>query len=87
MSDKFGTYSTGLSSPAVGAFSISPNDAQDLLQVTRAIYVGVSGDISVVMKSGEAVSFIGVGAGAVLPLRVARVNATGTSASNIVGLV
>lgn len=87
MVDKFERYSSGLTSPANNAFAIIPDDANYLSEITRAIYVGTGGDVSVIMKSGETVSFVALNSGAILPIRAARVNATGTSASNIVGLV
>ena len=87
MTDNFSSYSSGLDAPASGAVAVTPDDATDLGEVTRALYVGVAGDIAVVMKSGQEVSFTGVAAGTILPLRIARVKATGTTAGNIVGLV
>ncbi len=87
MLDKYDNYNSGLTSPANNAFAITPDDANDLSEITRALYVGVAGNIAVVMKSGETVNFIGVSSGAILPIRVARLNETGTTASNIVGLV
>lgn len=87
MIDKFKFYATGISTPIVGAFSISPDDSLDLAQVTRALYIGVTGDLSVVMKSGEAVTLVNVQAGTMLPFRLQRINQTGTSAQDLVGLV
>jgi hypothetical protein len=40
----------------------------------------------VLMASGQTVTFVGVAAGSVLPIRVARVNSTNTTATNIVAL-
>ena len=87
MTDNFSSYSNSLDAPASGAFAITPDDAADITEVTRALYVGGAGDIAVKMKSGQSVSLVGVTAGAVLPMRVVRVLATGTTASDIVGLV
>lgn len=87
MADQFKSHATGLSAPIVGAFSITPDDGVDLADVTRALYVGVSGDVSVVMKSGDTVTLVNVQAGTMLPVRAQRVNATGTSAQNLVGMV
>lgn len=87
MDDQFKSNTVGLSAPIIGAFSVSPNDSQDLAQMTRALYVGVTGDLSVVMKSGEAVTLVNVQAGTMLPFRLQRINQTGTSAQDLVGLV
>jgi hypothetical protein len=71
--------------------AITPNDGTDLpLGVCRAIYVGVGGDISIDDLSGEAagesVVFVGALAGSVIPVQTARVNATGTTATDLVAL-
>ncbi len=87
MTDRYKNTSTGLSSPALDAFAITPNDATDILEVTRALYVGGSGDITLVTKGGTQVTFVGISAGAFLPIRASRVLATGTSSTNIVGLI
>ena len=86
MADRYRDYVRGLTAPAVGAFMVTPSDSTDLPQVTRAIYCGGTGDISVVMRSGETVTFSAVQAGTVLPIEAVRVRATGTTASNLVGL-
>lgn len=74
------------SDPAINAFSITPSDSVDLLAGTRAIYIGGSGDVQVTMLGGTTVTFPGVLAGTVLPLRVTRVWVTNTTATNMVGL-
>ncbi|MFK7793143.1 MAG: hypothetical protein AB8B88_10795 [Devosiaceae bacterium] len=86
MSDPFSRHMSGLESPASDGFAITPTDGVDLATVTRAIYVGGAGDVTVMMKSGASVTLVGVPEGAVLPLRVVQVPATGTTATNLVGL-
>ncbi len=86
MLDKFHTLAAGLTTPASNAFAIAPSNATDLPAITRALYIGVSGDIAAIMQSGEAITFTNVAAGTVLPLRLLRVAATGTTAQNLVGL-
>jgi hypothetical protein len=73
--------------PAYNAFSITASDSTNLPATTRAIYIGVSGNMSVVMADGGVVQFSNIPAGAMLPLRVIRVNATGTSAAGLIGLI
>ena len=76
----------GLESPAREAVEITPNDAADLANTTRSIYIGVSGDVAVHMAGKTSpVVFKSVPAG-VLPVRVDRVLATGTSASDLIAL-
>jgi len=73
-------------SPAIHAFTITPNDSEDLAYVTRSIYVGVGGTIVLITAGGETVTLVNVQSGSVLPLRVSRVKATSTSATNMIGL-
>ena len=63
-----------------------PNDAADLPEVTRAIYVGTGGDLTVRMLTGETLTFTGIAPASLLPVRAARILATGTTAGNLVGL-
>jgi hypothetical protein len=86
MADKFSNHSVGLTAPATNAFAITTSNSDDLAHVTRALYVGVTGNIAVVMKNGDSVIFTNVPAGTVLPIRAARVSATGTTAQDMVGL-
>lgn len=53
--------------------------------VCQAIYVGVSGNISLFMEDGTSISLLSVPIG-LLPVRALRVNATGTTATNMVAL-
>ena len=64
---------------------MTPNDSTDLTAATRGLYVGVSGDVVVIMADDSAaVTITGLAAGVVHPLRVKRVKSTGTTASSIV---
>ena len=54
--------------------------------MTRALYVGGAGDLAVRMADGTRARLRRVPAGTLLPVRVARVLATGTSATRVVGL-
>jgi hypothetical protein len=87
MPDRFQYSTPSLSGPATHAFAVTPNDSTDLSETTRALYVGAAGSVAAVMASGASVSFGSVASGTVLPVRVARVLATGTTASAILGLV
>jgi len=73
--------------PADDAFAITPSDTVNFAVPTRAIYSGAGGNITVVTPSGSAVLFVGVPAGVILPIRATRVNATGTAATSLVGLL
>lgn len=85
--NKYEHQGTELDSPASSAVVITPHDSTDLVKPSRGIYVGVGGDISVEMAgTGTAIVFVGVAAGTVLPFRVTRVNATATTATNLVSV-
>lgn len=86
MADEFANYTSGLSSPAAHAFSVAGSDTVDLARSTRAIYVGVAGDVKVTTISGETVTFANAPTGMVLPVRAIRVFATGTTATALIGL-
>lgn len=86
MPDTFETHAPSLTAPASTAFAVTPADGSDLADVTRAIFVGGSGTLSVIMLSGQQVTFQGLVAGTMLPIRVRRIRATGTTATAILGL-
>jgi hypothetical protein len=71
--------------PAKIAIAITPTDGVRV--ACRAIYVGTTGNLAVVMAQGEtAVIFKNVGSGSTLPISAYYINATGTTASDIVAL-
>lgn len=86
MTDQFSAYSEALDSPASSAAGVTPDDATDLSDVSRALYIGGTGDVAVTMKSGDAVTFKNVIGGTVLAIRVSRVLSTGTTATDIVAM-
>jgi hypothetical protein len=87
MPDRFQYSTPSLAGPAAHAFAVTPNDSTDLSETTRALYVGTAGSVAAVMASGASVTFGSIASGMVLPVRVTRVLATGTTASAILGLV
>jgi hypothetical protein len=86
MPDDFAGHEAGLSTPARDAGAILPSDAAALPRATRALWCGTAGDVRVRMVSGAVVTFAGLPAGTLLPLRVDQVFATGTTAGALVGL-
>ncbi len=87
MTDNFKRHTSSLESPASGAFSITPHDTNPLSEITRAIYIGGSGDIAVKMLAGQEVTFLSLPTGTVLPVRVEQIKATGTTATGLLGLI
>lgn len=83
--DKFEDHTIGLESPPTSVFEITPDDANDLAVTTRALNVATSGTVTVTCLDGTSASVF-VAAGVVFPIRVTRVWAAGTSASEIRGL-
>jgi hypothetical protein len=77
---------SSMSFPAEHAETVTPSDSTDLVVVSRALWIGGAGNISVVMASGATVTFSGIVAGTLLPIRVSRVKATSTTATNIIAV-
>jgi hypothetical protein len=87
MPDRYKTFSQSLTSPVIDGFAVTPSDGVDLPEQTRALYIGGGGAVSCVLAGGATLTFAGLLAGTVLPVRVRRVRATGTTATSILGLV
>ena len=82
--DDFQSYIANLQSPLSRAEAVTPDDANDLTHLTRALYIGTGGTVQLSLEDGTTVTFTNMAAGW-HPIRVARVWATGTSATDIVG--
>ena len=87
MTDRFTGREPGIDGPATHGFGITPNNDTTLAEVTRALYIGSAGDVALLFASGASVTLSNVPAGTLLPVRVQRVLASGTTASAIIGLV
>jgi hypothetical protein len=85
MNDSFRKHTRSLTSPPEHGAAIVPGDA-DLGHVSRALYVGGGGDVAVRLQDGTEFTLANVPTGTLLPIRVIRVLATGTTATQIVGL-
>lgn len=84
--DQFNTHTPGLESPASCAEAVTPSDSVDLTHVSRAVYVGGTGNLTVTMKEGGSVAFKNVIGGTVIAIRASRILSTGTTATDIVAL-
>jgi hypothetical protein len=71
--------------PALSAAAVVPNDAADLPNFSRMLYVGVSGHVKVTTLNGDVVEFKNVPTG-ILMVQARRVWATGTVAADILAL-
>lgn len=70
--------------PGVGGASVTPHDSTDFATPARSLYVGTGGNVAVVALNGDVVTWANVPDGFIIPVECTRVNATGTTASNIV---
>jgi hypothetical protein len=86
--DPFVNTQGGIQSPTRSSFAITPSDTAELPFVTRAVYVGATGDITVRLADDTAqVTLKAVPVGTMLPVRARQIYATGTTASlPLVGL-
>lgn len=80
--DEFANASGGVMGGIEKAVSVTPDDDNDLEFTTRAIYVGVAGDLVVILnKETTSVTFANLAAGVFHPLRVDRVLESSTATS------
>lgn len=84
--DTFRKHGRSLTGPPDEAASIAPSDTADLAVATRALYVGTGGDVRLRMLGGGEITLANVASGSLIPIRATRVFATGTSATQLVGL-
>lgn len=75
---------SNVSDPAKYGATVVPSDSVNLPAPTRGLHIGSGGNISVEMANGTVlIPNVQVG---IQPIQVLRVNATGTTATNIVAL-
>ncbi|WP_298336251.1 hypothetical protein [uncultured Erythrobacter sp.] len=85
--DLFSTTDS-VTSPSRDWFDIAPSDNADLSFVPKAIFIGTGGDLVVSSASSNSeVIFRNVPSGAVLDIRPVAVRETGTTATDLVGLI
>lgn len=74
-----------LSDPVGHAVAVTPSDSTDtgLFGASTALYVGVGGDVKLTTFHGDTVTFVSLAPGW-HPIRVRRVWATGTTATNMI---
>jgi hypothetical protein len=84
--DTFSAHLGGLTGPYTGGAAITPHDTNELVTVTRAIYVGGAGNIKLTTSGGDTVTLTGATAGSILPVRAKLVFSTDTTATALVAL-
>ena len=87
LKDRFEESANSLISPAEDCFVIVPGDGVELTQATKAIFIGVAGDVALIpLRGGAAITFRNLPSGSILDVRARAVMATGTTATDLVGL-
>ena len=87
MNDRFRNNADSPMAPAARAFAVSPSDVSDLPEATKAIYIGGAGDVTLrPIGNTQDVVFVGLSAGTILDVSASAIRATGTTATDIVGL-
>lgn len=77
--------STESTNPSYRVFPCVPSDTVNFTAEVRQLYIGTAGDVSVVNQDNSVCTFKNVLAGSMLgPFFIKRVNASLTTASNIV---
>ena len=71
---------------AGNAEAVTPSDTVNIEGSPVVLYVGVTGNISVLTAGGDEVTFLNAQAGSVLPVRVKRVNSASTTATDMIAL-
>lgn len=79
-------YVESQSDPKSGIFSVTPNNSSDLPYTGVVLYIGTGGDVKVDASIGGTEIFKNLPDGSVLPVKVDRVYASGTTATDIIGL-
>lgn len=88
MPDPFQNTPPSLTDPSFDYFVITPSDsaANNFARPANSIRVGTGGDVVAIRRDGTAVTFKNCPSGETLPIRAIRVNVSGTTASDLVGL-
>ena len=77
---------TPASDPVSNAAQVTPDDGNDLTYITSALVIGTGGNVKVNMAGGQLGVVVKAQSGQLLPFRVTRVWATGTTATDIVAV-
>jgi hypothetical protein len=80
-----GNMDPGLVGLSTFCFAVVPHNSNDHPAECRYLYVGTGGNVALVNLDGSVVVHTAVPAGSYILCSNRRVNATGTTASNIVG--
>jgi hypothetical protein len=79
------TQSAPISSATSGE-TVTKSDTVEFARVSRAIYVGGTGDVVAIMADDTSLTFSAVPAGTLLPIRCKRIAGTSTTATLMLAL-
>lgn len=84
--DTFKSFWRGMTAPAQHIALVTPDDANDLSNITRFLSIGVAGTLKVTTRGGETLTIPSglLSAGVMHRLEITRVWASGTTATGIV---
>lgn len=84
VNDDFSTRRRVRIDPPGSALAVTPDDDNDLSDVSTAVYVGTTGDVRVTMDvNREVVTFPNMSGGCWHPMQVCRIHDTGTTATGL----
>mgnify|MGYP001067429794 CR=1 FL=1 len=87
MADRFDTQLDTPSQPARQAFAITPHASNEIDPLPKALFIGTGGDlVGRAVGSTQDVTFKNLQSGQILDVRLQYVRASGTSATNLLGL-
>lgn len=86
MADKFKSYSSDLESPGLEHYDITPHDINDEKLAFRSLYIGTGGNVALVSMSGVVKVYKNCANGSIIPMRGRRINVTGTTAADMIGM-
>ena len=84
--DRFARSLDAVTSPARDAFPVTPNDSAALPRLPKALLIGSGGTLTLRAADATADVTLSVIAGQLVPIRASHVRASGTTATQIVGL-
>ncbi len=87
MADPFADTLDQLTAPATAARPVTPDDANPLADIPKALFVGTGGTLVLRgLADGADAVWKNVASGSIVPLRARFVRATGTTAADILAL-
>lgn len=84
--DDFAGRPDSVTASARGGEAVVKSDTVDFAKVSKAIYVGGTGDVAAVMADGTVLLYSAVPVGTILPIQAKRINSTNTTATLMVAM-